>query len=84
MAEQTDKDNRTNDGDSDIDDVDFNNFKGMYFGKNNDKYIDPESGCHFRYDDFCRRLTKLKQKRKVIDKRLGLKTSSECVSEEEG
>ena len=63
-------------GESDIDDLDFDNFKGIHFDDNMEKYHDPDTGCHFEYNDFCRRLQNLKLRRKVLDKRLGLKTSS--------
>jgi hypothetical protein len=53
--------------DSDVDDLDFNNFKGIYFGDKHEKYTDPKTGCHFEYYDLCRRLAKLKQRRKVLD-----------------
>jgi sugar lactone lactonase YvrE len=58
--------------DSDVDDFDFDNFKGIYFGDKHEKYQDPVTGCHFRYDDLCARMRKLKEKRKVLDKQLGL------------
>ena len=49
------------DADSDIDNLDFNNFKGIYFDEDpNRKYQDPETGCHFEYYDLCKRLAKLK------------------------
>lgn len=60
--------------DSDVDDLDFNNFKGIYYGDKHDKYQDPETGCHFLYSDLCNRLRKLKEKRKVLDLQLGLKS----------
>ena len=49
------------DNDSDIDELDFNNFKGIYFEEDpNRKYQDPDTGCHFEYYDLCKRLAKLK------------------------
>lgn len=68
---------------SDIDDVDFANFKGMYYNDKTEKYTDPQTGCHFKYDDLCRRMEALKLKRKVLDKRLGIKTTSQVGSETE-
>lgn len=48
--------------DSDIDNIDFQNFKGIYFNDDpNRKYQDPETGCHFEYFDLCRRMAKLKE-----------------------
>lgn len=35
--------------DSDVDDLDFDNFKGIYFGDKHEKYQDPVTGCHFQY-----------------------------------
>ena len=63
--------------DSDVDNIDFNNFKGIYFGDKTEKYQDPETGCHFEYFDLCKRLSNLKQRRKILDKKLGIPTSSQ-------
>jgi hypothetical protein len=47
--------------DSDIDNIDFNDFKGIYFEEDpNRKYQDPVTGCHFEYYDLCKRMMKLK------------------------
>ena len=54
--------------------MDFNNFKGIYYGDKLEKYQDPETGCHFRYKDLCRRMMELREKRKVLDVKLGLKS----------
>ena len=62
--------------DSDIDNLDFDNFKGIYFGDNEKKYTDPATGAHFEYHDFCKRLIVLKKFRKGLDKHLGVATSS--------
>lgn len=49
------------DNDSDIDNIDFNNFKGIYIDEDpNRKFQDPVTGCHFEYYDLCKRLAKLK------------------------
>ena len=66
--------------DSDIDNLDFDNFKGIYFGDKTVKYQDPVTGCHFEYFDLCKRMLTLKQNRKILDKRLGLSTSSTLLS----
>ena len=43
--------------DSDIDNLDFDNFKGIYFDEDpNRKYQDPDTGCHFEYYDLCKGL----------------------------
>ncbi len=56
------------DEDSDIDNIDFKNFKGIYFDDDpNRKYQDPKTGCHFEYYDLCKRLAKLKQLRIKLD-----------------
>jgi hypothetical protein len=56
-----------------LDDIDFKNFKGIYFEDDpNRKYQDPETGCHFEYFDLCKRISKLKEKRKILDRQLGL------------
>ena len=61
------------DDDSDIDNLDFDNFKGIYFNEDpNRKYQDPDTGCHFMYSDLCKRLNKLKDLRKKLDEQLGL------------
>jgi len=58
---------------SDIDEIDFNNFKGIYIDEDpNRKYQDPETGCHFEYYDLCKRMAKLKTLRKKLDEQLGL------------
>lgn len=55
--------------DSDVDDIDFEHFKGIYFKEDpNRKFIDPDTGAHFEFYDFCKRLQVLAQKRKIIDK----------------
>ena len=51
--------------DEDLDDIDFNNDRGIYFddepGK---KYQDPDSGAHFDFRDMCKRLYPYSQKQK--------------------
>ena len=61
------KDNKAGAVDSDVEDVDYNNFKGIYFGEDNSKYTDPVTGAHFEYYDFCKRLARLREKRHLID-----------------
>lgn len=59
--------------DSDVDDIDFKNFKGIYFNDDpNRKYQCPDTGAHFEYGDLCKRMLKLKELRKKIDKELGI------------
>jgi transcription initiation factor IIE alpha subunit len=60
-----------------VDDLDFQNFKGIYFNEDpNRKYQCPETGAHFEYYDLCKRISGLKEKRKVIDKQLGIESDS--------
>jgi hypothetical protein len=69
-----------NENESDGDEIDFKNFKGIYFNDDpNKKYQDPETGCHFEYNDLCKRLLELKELRLIIDKELGIITSSSPV-----
>ncbi len=40
---------------------DLNNYKGIYASNDSDqKYIDSRTGAHFRFDNMCQRLSKLK------------------------
>jgi hypothetical protein len=49
------------DNESDIDNIDFANFKGIYIDEDpNRKFQDPDTGCHFEYYDLCKRMAKLK------------------------
>lgn len=50
---KTNKADLDRDDNSDIDDVNFDDFKGIYFGDKTEKYQDPQTGCHFRYQDLC-------------------------------
>ena len=55
-------------------------FKGVHYGQDfqaENTFIDPETGCHFRYQDLTHRLLALKQKRKELDKTLGIPESEE-------
>lgn len=55
------------DVDSDVDDVDLANYKGIYEGEQKEKFICPHTGAHFEYFDLCKRMSRLKEKRKLID-----------------
>lgn len=37
-----------------------------------EKYICPETGAHFEYFDLCKRMSRLREQRKIIDEQLGL------------
>ena len=55
--------------DSDVDpEATMQNYKGIYYGDTTEKFIDPVTGCHFRYLDLCQRMLKLKKQR-VVHKR---------------
>lgn len=48
--------------DSDLDPVDLNNYKGMFFNDDpGQKYQDPETGAHFEYCDMCAKLKRLQK-----------------------
>ncbi len=48
-------------------------FKGIYYNDDpNRKFTCPETGAHFEYNDLCKRLNKAGEKRKIIDKQLGI------------
>ena len=48
----------------DVDQIDYNNYKGMYFGDDDrDKYTCPDTGAHFEYYDMCRRISRVLKKR---------------------
>ena len=52
----------------DIDNVDFNNYKGIYAEEENDqKYTCPITGAHFEFNDICRRLGKISHQRKKME-----------------
>ena len=42
---------------------DLTNYKGIYYGDTNEKYIDPDTGAHFRYRDLCGRMAILEKNR---------------------
>ena len=54
--------------DSEADDIDFENFKGIYHGDDpNRKYTCPDTGAHFEHRDFCKRLNLAKEQRQEFD-----------------
>lgn len=60
--------NEKNDSDDDLDPIDFNNYKGMFFNDEpGQKFQDPETGAHFEYKDMCKRINKLKQELQQFD-----------------
>ena len=61
--------NRDSDDEVDVDAI---NYKGLYAGETKEKFIDPETGAHFEYEDLYRRISVMKEKRKAIDAKLGI------------
>ena len=43
--------------------VDLNNYKGIYFEDDNEKYQCPVTGAHFKFDDLSRRMERIRIKR---------------------
>ena len=43
--------------------IDLNNYKGIYFDDDNEKYSCPETGAHFKFEDLCRRIDRIRLKR---------------------
>lgn len=68
---------------SNNDDAVDGNFKGIYINDDpNNKFTDPETGAHFEYFDFCKRLVKLQKLRMQIDIQLGIVSSDQNSSKE--
>ena len=44
------------------DEIDLNNYKGIFYDEPDQHYQDEITGAHFEYVDMCRRLIKLQQK----------------------
>jgi len=57
--------------DPDCDNINFANYKGIY-AENNDekKYTCPITGAHFEFNDVCRRIKKVIEKRKPFEEQL--------------
>jgi hypothetical protein len=66
--------------DDDLDDIDFNNYKGIYINEQpGTKFQDTETGAHFDYDDMCRRLVKIREltsKRDLLEANVETYTNS--------
>ena len=43
--------------------VDLNNYKGIYFEDDNEKFQCPETGAHFKFEDLCGRMERIRLKR---------------------
>ena len=48
------------------------NYKGIYFGDDNQKFHDKKTGAHFQYDNLRKLLKIASQERAIIDKKLGI------------
>lgn len=49
----------------DVDDIDYNNYKGIYANDEGQKYQCPETGAHFEFNDLCRRMSKILNQREA-------------------
>ncbi|CAI2359488.1 unnamed protein product [Moneuplotes crassus] len=58
-----------NEYEEDLDDIDFQNYKGIFYEDDpTSKYQDPETGAHFDYTDVCKRLFKIQRSRESAEK----------------
>jgi hypothetical protein len=48
----------------------------MFFENEHSKYVDPVTGCHFEYNDLCRRMLMMKKER---DKLYNMKEEEEVI-----
>ena len=63
--EAYDLDKLEDDYEEDLDNIDYGNYKGIYFNDDaGKKYQDPETGAHFDHQDICIRLTRIAEKRR--------------------
>lgn len=46
---------------------DLNNYKGIYYNTDNEKYTCPVTGAHFRFQDLCSRLEPIRKTRQIQD-----------------
>ena len=53
--------------------ADLINYKGVYFGDDNEKFHDEETGAHFHFGDICKRLVVASEERRQIDLKLNVK-----------
>lgn len=53
------------------------NYKGVYFGDDNDKFQEEGTGAHFRYIDICKRMEVAKDQRRLIDIKLNVRSGSQ-------
>jgi hypothetical protein len=37
--------------------IDYHNFKGVHYAEQSEKFMDPDNGAHFEFDEACKRLT---------------------------
>ena len=43
--------------------INLNNYKGIYFDDDNEKYTCPVTGAHFRFEEMCKLLEKVRLNR---------------------
>lgn len=66
--EEGGEEGQQNAGDEDGENIDFNNYKGIYAEEDNgQKYQCPETGAHFEPKDLCKRIYKIVDKRKPFE-----------------
>jgi len=49
------------DYDEDLDQIDFENYKGIFYEEPTEKYQDEVTGAHFEHFDMCKRLEQLQK-----------------------
>ena len=47
--------------------VNLNNYKGIYFEEEAEKYFCPKTGAHFRYDEICKLLERVRLARAEVE-----------------
>lgn len=50
----------------DLDQIDFENYKGIFYEEPAEKYQDEVTGAHFEYFDMCRRLKRLQKELEAV------------------
>lgn len=55
---------------SDDDLVDPNNYKGIFYGTEEEKYSDPVTGAHFEHNDMWKRINAIIRERNSVEDRI--------------
>jgi hypothetical protein len=50
--------------------ADPNNYKGIFYGTEEEKYNDPITGAHFEHSDMCSRIHGIIQERNSVEERI--------------